>query len=119
MSDNTKGQIRKYLKTLYLIGSKIVSLSQDIDSIIKGFYADDKLDKDELNGIANMGIRPTVGGELPVLEIHLLDFSQSIYGKTLTVEFLKKVRDEKKFENINALKEQIFKDIFTAKKYFV
>ena len=77
------------------------------------------LDNRELNGIANMGIRPTVGGELPVLEIHLLDFSQSIYGKTLTVEFLKKVRDEKKFENINALKEQIFKDIFTAKKYFV
>ena len=77
------------------------------------------LDKKELNGIANMGIRPTVGGELPVLEIHLLDFSQSIYGKTLTVEFLKKVRDEKKFENINALKEQIFKDISTAKKYFV
>ena len=77
------------------------------------------LDKEELNGIANMGIRPTVGGELPVLEIHLLDFSQSIYGKTLTVEFLKKVRDEKKFENINALKEQIFKDISTAKKYFV
>ena len=77
------------------------------------------LDNKELNGIANMGIRPTVGGELPVLEIHLLDFSQSIYGKTLTVEFLKKVRDEKKFENINALKEQIFKDISTAKKYFV
>ena len=48
MSDNTKAQIRKYLKTLYLIGSKIVSLSQDIDSIIKGFYADDKLDKDTL-----------------------------------------------------------------------
>ena len=77
------------------------------------------LDKEELNGIANMGIRPTVGGELPVLEIHLLDFSLSIYGKTLTVEFLKKVRDEKKFKNINALKEQIFKDISTAKKYFV
>ena len=77
------------------------------------------LDNEELNGIANMGIRPTVGGELPVLEIHLLDFSLSIYGKTLTVEFLKKVRDEKKFENINALKEQIFKDISTAKKYFV
>ena len=77
------------------------------------------LDNKELNGIANMGIRPTVGGELPVLEIHLLDFSLSIYGKTLTVEFLKKVRDEKKFENINALKEQIFKDISTAKKYFV
>ena len=77
------------------------------------------LDKKVLNGIANMGIRPTIGGELPVLEVHLLDFSQSIYGQTLTVEFLKKVRDEKKFENTTALKEQIFKDITTAKNYFV
>ena len=76
------------------------------------------LDKKVLNGIANMGIRPTIGGELPVLEVHLLDFSQSIYGQTLTVEFLKKVRDEKKFENTTALKEQIFKDISTAKNYF-
>ena len=77
------------------------------------------LDKKVLNGIANMGIRPTIGGELPVLEVHLLDFSQSIYGQILTVEFLKKVRDEKKFENTTALKEQIFKDITTAKNYFV
>ena len=77
------------------------------------------LDKKELKGIANMGTRPTVGGELPVLEVHLLNFSQSIYGKSLTVEFLKKVREERKFQNIQALKEQIFKDIITAKKYFV
>ena len=73
----------------------------------------------ELNGIANMGIRPTVGGESPVLEVHLLNFSENIYGKRLTVEFLKKVRDEKKFENLDALKKQIFKDISTAESYFV
>ena len=73
----------------------------------------------ELNGIANMGLRPTVGGESPVLEVHLLNFSENIYGKRLTVEFLKKVRDEKKFENLDALKKQIFKDISTAESYFV
>ena len=77
------------------------------------------LDKKKLRGIANMGIRPTVGGESPVLEVHLLNFSEKIYGKRLTVEFLKKVRDEKKFENLNALKDQIFKDISTAESYFV
>lgn len=77
------------------------------------------LGKNELNGIANMGIRPTVGGESPVLEIHLLDFSKKIYGKRLNVEFLKKVRNERKFKSIEALKEQIFKDISTAKSYFV
>jgi len=55
------------------------------------------LDKKELHGIANMGVRPTVGGELPVLEVHLLDFSKAIYRERLTVQFLKKVRDERKF----------------------
>ena len=77
------------------------------------------LDGRELNGIANMGLRPTVGGESPVLEVHLLNFSENIYGKRLTVEFLEKVRDEKKFENLDALKKQIFKDISTAESYFV
>ena len=77
------------------------------------------LDKKKLRGIANMGIRPTVGGDSPVLEVHLLNFSEKIYGKRLTVEFLKKVRDEKKFEHLNALKDQIFKDISTAESYFV
>ena len=77
------------------------------------------LDSMELKGIANMGIRATVGGESPVLEVHLLNFSENIYGKRLTVEFVKKVRDEKKFENLDALKKQIFKDISTAESYFV
>ena len=72
----------------------------------------------EYGGIANMGIRPTVGGDHPVLEVHLLEFSGNIYSKRLTVEFCKKVRDEKKFDGLDSLKEQIFKDISTAKAYF-
>ena len=87
---------------------------------ISGVYIVEVLLGDkQLKGIANMGIRPTVGGESPVLEVHLLDFSDNIYGKRLTVRFLEKVRDEKKFKNLDALKEQIFKDISTAKSYFV
>tara|TARA_B100000965_G_scaffold191237_1_gene159635 strand:+ start:15 stop:632 length:618 start_codon:yes stop_codon:yes gene_type:complete len=69
-------------------------------------------------GIANMGIRPTVGGQNPVLEVHILNFSQNLYGKKITVEFLQKVRDEKKFDGLEALKDQIFKDISTAEQYF-
>jgi len=68
------------------------------------------------NGIANMGIRPTVDGSKPVLEIHIFNFSESIYGQRLTVEFKNKLRDEKKFDNINLLKEQILQDISQAKK---
>ena len=69
-------------------------------------------------GIANMGVRPTVDGQNPVLEVHIFDFSKSIYGKKINVEFLKKLRDEKKFNGLDELKEQIFKDISTAKQYF-
>ena len=65
-----------------------------------------------------MGTRPTVDGQNPVLEVHILEFSGNLYGKKITVEFLKKVRDEKKFDSLEALKEQIFKDISSAKEYF-
>ena len=54
-----------------------------------GYIVKAYLDKKEFHGIANMGVRPTVGGELPVLEVHLLDFSKTIYRKRLTVQFLK------------------------------
>ena len=69
-----------------------------------------------LNGIANMGTRPTVDGSKPVLEIHLFNFNESIYGQRLTVEFTNKLRDEKKFDNIDFLKEQILLDISQAKE---
>ena len=68
-------------------------------------------------GIANMGIRPTVGGQNPVLEVHIFDFSGNLYGQKINVEFLKKIRDEKKFEGLEELKVQIFKDIAFAKEY--
>ena len=64
-----------------------------------------------------MGLRPTVGGTNPVLEIHLFDFDQDIYSKRLRVKFIKKIRDEKKFENLDMLKLQIQKDISIAKNF--
>ena len=44
-----------------------------------------------LNGIANMGVRPTVGGEKPVLEVHLFEFNENIYSQRLRVKFVKKI----------------------------
>ena len=75
-------------------------------------------EREMYGGIANMGTRPTVDGQNPVLEVHILGFSGNLYGKKIKVEFLKKVRDEKKFNGLDELKEQIFKDISTAKTYF-
>jgi riboflavin kinase/FMN adenylyltransferase len=84
---------------------------------IAGVYAVKcSLAGESFNGIANMGIRPTVDGSKPVLEIHIFDFSESIYGQRLSVEFKNKLRDEKKFDNIDLLKEQILQDISHAKE---
>ena len=69
------------------------------------------------NGIANFGARPTVDGKKLLLEAHLFEFNQNIYGKDLTVEFLTFFREEKKFDNFALLTEQIHKDILIAKNY--
>lgn len=76
------------------------------------------LAQSSLPGVANVGIRPTVGGTRSLLEVHLFDFDQDIYGKQVRIEFCEKLRDEKRFDNFDLLKEQIWKDAEQAKKYF-
>jgi riboflavin kinase/FMN adenylyltransferase len=69
-----------------------------------------------LKGIANLGYRPTFNGKKILLEVHLFNFSGNLYNKYLTVEFLKFIRKEKKFKNIDHLKKQIKADLLIAKK---
>ena len=66
-------------------------------------------------GIANYGVKPTFDKNEPLLEVHLFDFEENIYGKKLKVEFIKLIRQEKKFQSIEKLKDQIIKDIKTIK----
>ena len=69
-----------------------------------------------VNGIANLGYRPTFNGKKILLEVHLFNFSGNLYNKYLTVEFKKFIRKEKKFKNIDQLKKQIKIDLLKAKK---
>ena len=69
-----------------------------------------------LKGIANLGYRPTFSGKKILLEVHLFNFSGNLYNKYLTVEFLKFIRKEKKFRNVDQLKKQIKADLLIAKK---
>ena len=70
-------------------------------------------------GVANLGIRPSVKGEKKLqLEVHLLNFSSDLYGQHVSVIFLKKLRDEKKFKSLDELKEQIKLDVIKAKLFF-
>ncbi len=68
--------------------------------------------------VSNFGSRPTFvqGDPRPTLETHLLDFSESIYGQTVRVEFIDRLREERKFENVDALRAQVMTDIETARK---
>jgi riboflavin kinase / FMN adenylyltransferase len=74
---------------------------------------------DGLEGVANLGLRPTVAG-IPrlTLEVHVLDFDGDLYGKHVHVSFLEKLRDEIKFPDFEALKHQITRDTVEAKNYF-
>ena len=67
-------------------------------------------------GIANLGIRPTFNQKKILLEVNIFNFNKKIYGKRIRVEFVKFIRGEKKFKNINYLKKQIKLDIKKAKK---
>jgi len=76
------------------------------------------LDERPLQGVANIGKRPTVDGTRFWLEVHLFDFDSAIYGQTLRVAFRRKLRDEQKFKSIEDLKAQITRDVSAARKYF-
>ncbi|MDC3099441.1 riboflavin biosynthesis protein RibF, partial [Candidatus Pelagibacter sp.] len=69
-----------------------------------------------VRGIANLGYRPTFNQKKILLEVHLFNYSGNLYNKLLSVEFLKFIRKEKKFKNVNQLKSQIKKDLNIAKK---
>ena len=69
-----------------------------------------------IKSIANLGYRPTFNGKKILLEVHLFNFSGNLYNKYLTVEFLKFIRKEKKFKNVDQLRKQIKTDLFRAKK---
>lgn len=86
---------------------------EGILEIPNGVYAVEvNVDNKNYIGIANYGTKPTVTNDTKkILEVHIMNFDKDIYGKIIKVSFLDKIRDEKKFDSLNQLKEQITKDI--------
>lgn len=89
-------------------------------SPVKGVYAVDVLGLGEhpFPGVANIGTRPTVAGLRQQLEVHLLDVTIDLYGRHIEVVLRKKIRNEQRFDSLDALKEQIAKDVVTARSFF-
>ncbi len=88
---------------------------------LTGVYA---VKLDGLNSVANLGVRPTIKGGIAgipklLLEVHILDFNSDLYGRHVHVEFMYKIREEMKFDNLDALKAQIAADIVVARHFFM
>jgi riboflavin kinase/FMN adenylyltransferase len=72
-----------------------------------------------LTGVASLGVRPTVKADAaPLLEVFVFDFDASIYGRRITVEFLRKLRDEARYPDLDALTRQIRADVAQARDFF-
>ena len=98
------------------IGFKTANFKiNDYCNLLYGVYfvnvtiLDSRIDN-KFKGIANYGVKPTFTNNEPLLEVHLFNFDEEIYGKKLRIEFVKLVREEKKFESIEKLKDQIILD---------
>ena len=102
----------------------IPTINQNIESkklILKnGIYATIcTIDNEQYYGVTNVGIRPTVdeNGHKNI-ETHVIDFNGDCYGKIIKIEFVSRIRDEMKFDSVDALKAQIYNDIITTKEFF-
>lgn len=83
------------------------------------YFVNAAIGKKTIHGVANIGLRPSVTGEgTRVLEVHLLDFTQNLYGKEIEVSFLQFLRAEKKFESLDLLRDQIQRDVLQARDWF-
>jgi len=82
------------------------------------YFVKVKLGVSSYFGVANIGLRPTFNNaHEPITEVYILDFNEDIYGEKITVEFLKRIRDEKKFSSKFELEDNIKKDVEISKKY--
>lgn len=88
-----------------------------VKGLDNGGLIDQKL-ASSYNGVASIGTRPTVNGVGVLLEIYILDFDSQVYGQTVTVEFLHRIRGEEKFTSLEVLIEHINNDVDKAKAFF-
>ncbi|MGL5507734.1 MAG: bifunctional riboflavin kinase/FAD synthetase [Paraclostridium sp.] len=116
-----EGEVIHARKLGRTIGFPTANLSIDDNMLIprNGIYAVKVYIGDrEFYGATNIGYNPTVNGQSLSIETNILDFNEDIYGEVIRIEFLERIRDEKKFKSLEDLKSQLSKDVnFVYKKY--
>lgn len=135
ISEGRVDEIPQYLGTPYVIEGEIIhgkangrkmgyptaniSLKAQIINPKNGIYASRVIiDGKKYFGATNVGMNPTVNGKYLSIETNILDFDEDIYGKRVRIEFLEKIRDEKKFKSLDELRKQLDLDTgFVRQKY--
>ncbi len=135
ISEGRVDEIPQYLGTHYVIEGEIIhgkangrkmgyptaniSLKDQIINPKNGIYASRVIiDGKKYFGATNVGMNPTVNGKYLSIETNILDFNEDIYGKRVRIEFLEKIRDEKKFKSLDELRKQLDLDTgFVRQKY--
>lgn len=116
-----EGEVIHARKIGRTIGFPTANLNVDYSLVIpkNGIYAVKVYLKDKTYyGATNIGYNPTVNGQALSIETNILNFDEDIYGEIIKIEFLERIRDEKKFNSLDELKEQLSKDVdFVYKKY--
>ncbi|MCF2856343.1 bifunctional riboflavin kinase/FAD synthetase [Pseudoalteromonas sp. SMS1] len=95
-----------------------VALKRQVSPVQGVFAVNAHINNEVFKGVANVGTKPTLNGKRALLEVHLFDFDQNIYGQFIRVELLHKLRDEQKFESLAHLTTQISADVDAAKAVF-
>lgn len=104
-----------------IVGMPTANLDFDITNtkIDIGVYASVVYLEKEYVGVTNIGTRPSVDNDKKIsIETHILDFDRDIYGEIIEIELIEKIRDIKKFKNLEEVKIQVDKDKLVAKKIY-
>lgn len=132
ISENKFDEVEKLLGRRYSVSGKIIhgeNLGKKLgfptanikfeSELLDGVYAvKTKINNKLYQAVANIGFKPTLKGKKYQFEAHILNFNQDLYGRHLSFDIIKKIRNTKKFNNLDELKGQINKDIELAKKHF-
>ncbi len=89
-----------------------ISITEDYKLIPKhgAYIVSSVIEKKMIYGMMNIGYNPTVDGDEETIEVHFFNFNKNIYRKTIQIDLLHRLRDEKKFDSVDALKAQLLKD---------
>ncbi|MFQ5722149.1 MAG: bifunctional riboflavin kinase/FAD synthetase [Candidatus Aminicenantales bacterium] len=114
-----EGEVIKGKSRGKILGFPTANINTQNEIVPPGvFVSEVEVDSRQRPALTNIGYRPTFGQEELNIESYIMNFNKNLYGRKLKIYFIKKIRNEMKFANPEALAQQIKKDIATARKYF-